>query len=86
MGFYLGIGGVLTYKNSGLAEAIADISIDHIVLETDSPYLAPNTHRGKRNESLYILEVAKKLSELYGIELTAIAEKTTSHSKLIFGV
>ncbi|MFN5025507.1 MAG: TatD family hydrolase [Bacteroidota bacterium] len=86
LGFYLGIGGVLTYKNSGLAEAIADISIDHIVLETDSPYLAPNTHRGKRNESLYILEVAKKLSELYGIELTAIAEKTTSHSKLIFGV
>jgi TatD DNase family protein len=86
LGFYLGIGGVLTYKNSGLAEAIADIPLQHIVLETDSPYLAPNPYRGKRNESAYIIDIAKKLSEVTGIALERIAETTSENSRLIFGI
>lgn len=85
-GFYLGIGGVLTYKNSGLDTAIADIPLDKLVLETDSPYLAPVPYRGKRNESAYIVEIATKLSELKGVSLKTIANVTTENSRLIFGI
>lgn len=86
LGFYLGIGGVLTFKNSGLSEAIADINIQNIVLETDAPYLAPVPYRGKRNESFYVIEVAKKLAELKQVSLKNVADITTENSKIIFGV
>ena len=86
-GFYLGIGGVVTFKNSGLAEVLSSgVSLDHIVLETDSPYLAPVPHRGKRNESSYLVHVAAKLSEVYGLPESEIARRTTANSRLIFGV
>jgi TatD DNase family protein len=86
LGFYLGIGGVLTYKNSGLDVAIADISLKHIVLETDSPYLAPAPHRGKRNESAYLIMIADKLAKIKSISLSEVAEITTRNSYSIFGV
>ena len=86
LGFYLGIGGVLTFKNGGLNELMAEIGIDHVILETDSPYLAPKPYRGKRNESLYINKVLEKLSELYGISEEAIATITTKNSKDVFGI
>jgi TatD DNase family protein len=86
MGFYLGIGGVLTFKNSGLSEAITDIDLQNIVLETDAPYLAPVPYRGKRNESFYIIEVAKKLAELKQLSLKNVADITTGNSKKVFGI
>jgi TatD DNase family protein len=86
MGFYLGIGGVLTFKNSGLREAIADIDLKNIVLETDAPYLAPVPFRGKRNESFYIIDIAKNLAELKQVSLKNVAEITTENSKKVFGV
>jgi TatD DNase family protein len=86
LGFYLGIGGVITFKNSGLSEAITNINLNHIVLETDAPYLAPVPFRGKRNESFYVIEVAKKLAELKQVSLKNVADITTENSKLIFGV
>jgi len=85
LGFLLGIGGVLTYKNSGLAEAIADIDLKYIVLETDAPYLAPVPHRGKRNESFYLLEIARKLAEIKQTGLANIAEITTQNALSVFG-
>jgi TatD DNase family protein len=85
MGFYLGIGGVLTYKNSGLAEALHDIDLSHFVLETDAPYLSPVPFRGKRNESSYIKIIAEKLAELKGTTLEQVAEVTTANTEKIFG-
>ena len=86
LGFLLGIGGVLTFKNGGLDKAIEDISIEHLVLETDSPYLAPMPYRGKRNESFYILEVARKLAELKKVGLNQLAEITTQNAQKVFGM
>jgi TatD DNase family protein len=86
MGFLLGIGGVLTFKNSGLDKAIADIDMQHLVLETDAPYLAPVPYRGKRNESFYVIEVAKKLAEIKKLGLTQIAEITSQNAIKIFSV
>ncbi|MES2656926.1 MAG: TatD family hydrolase [Bacteroidota bacterium] len=86
LGFYLGIGGVLTFKNAGLDKAIADIDLKNLVLETDAPYLAPVPHRGKRNESFYIIEVAKKLAELKQVSLQKVADITTENSKLVYGI
>jgi TatD DNase family protein len=77
---------VVTFKNAGLAEAIADIDLKHIVLETDAPYLAPVPFRGKRNESFYVIEVAKKLAELKKLGLAQVAEITTENSKLVYGI
>jgi TatD DNase family protein len=85
-GFYLGIGGVLTYKNSGLDKAIEDIDLKHIVLETDAPYLAPVPMRGKRNESAYLRHVAEKLADLKQCSLFDIANITTQNSIHIFGL
>lgn len=85
-GYKLGIGGTVTYKNSGLPEVLSKIDIKHIVLETDSPYLPPVPHRGKRNESSYIILVAQKLSEIYNLSIEQMAELTTQNSKEIFGV
>jgi TatD DNase family protein len=86
LGFKLGIGGVLTYKNSGLGQAIADIDMKHLVLETDSPYLTPVPHRGKRNESGYITLVAQKLAEVKNISVEEVGEITTANAIEVFGI
>lgn len=86
LGFSLGIGGVLTYKNSGLDKAIADVGLENIVLETDSPYLSPNPYRGKPNESSYLIYVAQKLADLKQGSIEKVAEITTENSRKIFGV
>jgi len=85
LGFYLGIGGVVTYKNSGLDKVVAQISLKHLVLETDSPYLTPVPFRGKPNESSYLVYVAEKVADLHQTSIDAVAEITTQNSKLIFG-
>jgi TatD DNase family protein len=85
MGFHLGIGGVLTYKNSGLAEALHDIDISHLVLETDAPYLSPVPFRGKRNESSYIKIIAEKLALIKDLTVEQVAEVTTANTEKIFG-
>ena len=85
MGFFLGIGGVLTYRKSGLAEVIKDISLDHLVLETDSPYLTPVPFRGKRNESSYITIIAQRLAEIKAVSIEEIASRTTANAEKIFG-
>ncbi|MDU8886696.1 TatD family hydrolase [Yeosuana sp. MJ-SS3] len=82
----LGIGGVVTFKNGGIDKFVNQIDIKHIVLETDSPYLAPKPFRGKRNESAYIIKVLERLSELYDMPKENIAEITTQNSKEIFNV
>jgi TatD DNase family protein len=86
LGFYLGIGGVLTYKNSGLDKVVEQISLDYLVLETDSPYLTPVPFRGKTNESSYLIYVAQKLADIKQISIESLAEITTHNSKLVFGV
>jgi len=86
LGFKLGIGGVVTFKNGGIDKFINQISINNIVLETDSPYLSPVPFRGKRNESSYIKYVLSKLSELYGISEEELAKLTTENSKKIFRI
>jgi TatD DNase family protein len=82
----LGIGGVVTFKNGKIDQFLNQIDLKHMVLETDSPYLAPVPYRGKRNESVYLLKVLEKLSELYNLSLETIAEITTQNSKDIFKV
>jgi TatD DNase family protein len=77
MGFLIGIGGVVTFKNAHLAELIKSISLDKIVLETDAPYLAPVPFRGKRNESGYVLYIAEMISKIKGVTLEEVAERTT---------
>ena len=80
----LGIGGVVTFKNGKIDQFLKEISLDHIVLETDAPYLAPVPYRGKRNESSYILNVLEKLSDIYSMSSLEIASITTKNSKSIF--
>lgn len=82
----LGIGGVATFKNGKIDQFLNEIDLKHIVLETDSPYLAPKPYRGKRNESSYVTKVLEKLSEIYGVSEEKIAEITTQNSKDIFGI
>jgi TatD DNase family protein len=84
-GFYLGIGGVLTYKKSTLPEALQDIPLENMVLETDAPYLPPVPFRGKRNESSYLKYVVEKLAEIKGVSREAVAEITTANAQKIFG-
>jgi TatD DNase family protein len=86
LGFKLGIGGVLTYKNSGLKEVMQNISLDHILLETDAPFLAPVPYRGSRNESAYIYDIAQNLAEIKGIDLAEVAEVTTGNAMELFNV
>jgi TatD DNase family protein len=83
-GFKLGLGGVLTYKNAKLDESLKNVPLEYIVLETDSPYLPPVPHRGKRNESAYLLHVAEKLAEIYGCSLKQIEEQTTKNAVELF--
>jgi TatD DNase family protein len=82
----LGIGGVSTFKNGKIDQFLNEIDLKHIVLETDSPYLAPKPYRGKRNESAYVLKVAEKLAELYDLSLEDIVLQTTKNSKEVFGI
>ena len=84
LGFKLGIGGVVTFKNGGIDKFLSQIDLKHIVLETDSPYLAPVPFRGKRNESSYITYVIDKLSEIYGLPIQEIASVTTKNAEKVF--
>ena len=82
----LGIGGVATFKNGKIDQFLKEIDLRHIVLETDSPYLAPVPYRGKRNESSYTLLVAEKLAQIYELSVAEIARITTENAKVIFGI
>jgi TatD DNase family protein len=84
MGFYLGLGGVATFKNGGLDKVLPEISLDSLVMETDSPYLAPVPYRGKRNEPSYIPLIASKIAEIKKISLEELQEVTTRNSRRIF--
>ena len=84
LGFLLGIGGVLTFKKSGLADTIAGISLENLVLETDAPYLAPTPYRGKRNESGHIRIIAEKVAEIKGAKLDEVARITTANARKVF--
>lgn len=84
--FMVGIGGIVTFKNSGLADVVAQIPIDRIVLETDSPYLAPTPHRGKRNVPAYIPLIAAKVASLKNVTAEQIATITTANAKRIFNI
>jgi TatD DNase family protein len=85
LNFHLGIGGVVTFKNGKISEFLNAVPIDKIVLETDSPYLAPAPYRGKRNESSYIELVAKKIAEVYDVDLDYVSEVTDKNALDIFG-
>ena len=84
--FYLGIGGVVTFKNGGINKIINQISLDNIILETDSPYLTPTPFRGKRNESKFLVNIAQKMSEIYEIDINEIANKTSSNAINLFKI
>lgn len=84
MGFYLGIGGVCTFKNGGLDKVLPHVPLDKIVLETDGPYLAPVPFRGKRNESSYLTFIATRVAEIYGSNALEIGNITTSNAKKLF--
>ena len=86
LGFVLGIGGVVTFKNGGIDKFLNQIDLKYIVLETDSPYLAPVPYRGKRNESSYIMYVVEKLSEIYGLSKEEIADITTKNAEKVFAL
>jgi TatD DNase family protein len=86
LGMKLGIGGVATFKNGKIDQFLNQIDLQHIVLETDSPYLAPFPYRGKRNETSYTVLIAQKLSEIYKVPISEIARITTENSKTIFGI
>jgi TatD DNase family protein len=81
LGFYLGIGGVLTFKKSLLPEVVRSVGLSHLILETDAPYLAPMPHRGKRNESAYVPIIGAALVGVLGVEI-ALVEKTTTENAL----
>ena len=86
LGFVLGIGGVVTFKNGGIDKFLNQIDLKNIVLETDAPYLAPVPFRGKRNESSYIIYVIDKLSEIYGLSKEEIADITTKNAEKVFAL
>ncbi len=86
LGFYLGIGGTLTYKNSAVAQHIADVPLEKIVLETDAPFLAPAPHRGRRNEPAFVVHVAEKLAEVRGLTRDEVARATTRTARQIFAL
>jgi len=84
LNFYVGIGGVATFKNGGLDKVLPEIPLERIVLETDCPYLAPVPHRGKRNEPAYLKLVAEKVAQLKNIPVEELAEKTTENARRLF--
>jgi TatD DNase family protein len=84
LGFYLGIGGVVTFKNAGLDQTVAAIGLDHLVLETDAPYLAPTPHRGQRNEPAYLRHVAQNIAMIKECTLETVARVTTANAMDVF--
>jgi TatD DNase family protein len=86
MGFLLGLNGILTFKNSGLDRVVKEIDTKYLILETDSPYLAPTPKRGKRNESAYVAFIAEKLAEIYNLSLLEITEITSRNAKSLFKI
>jgi len=84
LGFRIGVGGVVTYKNSLLQQVVAAIPIESILLETDAPYLAPVPHRGKRNESAYVADIARKVAEIKDLSYDTVAGKTTQSAIQLF--
>ena len=86
MGFYLGIGGVVTFKNATMAEVVDAVPLERILLETDAPYLAPVPYRGKRNESAYIPVIAEKIAAIKGVSLSQVDEVTTASANRLFGL
>lgn len=84
LGFLLGIGGVVTFKNAGLDKVVEQVSLQHIVLETDAPYLAPVPYRGKPNESSYLTHIAQKVADLHQVSLQELAEITSANAEKIF--
>ena len=84
LGFRIGVGGVVTYKNSLLQQVVSAIPIESIILETDAPYLAPVPHRGKRNESAYVADIARKVAEIKELSYDTVAEKTTQSAIQLF--
>lgn len=85
-GFKLGIGGIVTFKNAGLDKIVKEIDLQHIVLETDAPYLAPVPYRGKRNEPAYLIHTAEKLAEIHGLSLETVADITTRNAATLFQI
>lgn len=83
-GFHLGLGGVITYKNCGVKEFLADIPMEKIVLETDDPYLPPVPYRGQRNEPAYIVKTAEKVAEIYGVTTEEVCQTTSENAKRLF--
>jgi TatD DNase family protein len=86
LGFYLGIGGVVTYKNSGMGKLFEGIDISRVILETDAPYLTPAPHRGKRNESSMLVHIAEKISELTAISVEEVARLTSENTLKLFNI
>lgn len=86
LGFYLGIGGVVTFKNSGLDKVMKEVDMKHVLLETDAPYLAPVPFRGKRNECSYLKYVVEKLSEIKNVSKEEIERMTTANAKELFNI
>ena len=86
MGYYLGIGGVLTFKNCRLAEHLVGISLESLVLETDAPYMAPVPYRGKRNESRWMRYVAERLAQVYDCSVEHVIEQTSANARALFGL
>ncbi len=86
MGFMLGIGGVVTFKNATMAEVAKVMPLDRLLLETDAPYLSPVPHRGERNESSYIPLIAQKIADLRGISIEAVAEQTSANARMLFSL
>jgi TatD DNase family protein len=86
LGFYFGIGGVITFKNSGLDSVAENIPLESIVLETDSPYLTPAPHRGKRNDPTYLIQIATKIAEIKKTSIEEVALVTTQNAKSLFGI
>jgi len=86
LGFLLGIGGVVTYKNSNLKQVLKKVKINNLVIESDAPYLSPEPKRGRRNESSFLVYTAQKISEIYELPIKEIAEITTSNARTLFGI
>jgi TatD DNase family protein len=86
LGFYLGIGGIVTFKNAGLNDVVRDIPLDRLVLETDAPYLAPAPYRGKRNEPAYVQLVAKTIASTKNVSVDHVADATTNNAKALFHI
>ena len=84
MGFMLGIGGVATFKNSGLDKTLKELPLESLLLETDSPYLAPTPHRGQRNESSFLPIIAQKLADIYELDIQEVAQITTHNALTLF--